>query len=86
MKRLASGEIKVLDYTLDERRHFPHEDKKIMRRKKDNNTKAARAGFCEDGTRLASLGYGLASRIKRRINVPIMMGQDEDTYFGVRVA
>jgi hypothetical protein len=83
MKRLATGEIKVLDYTLDEHRHFSAEDKKIMRRKKDNEPRPPEPGFVKIGRGWHRSGTVLFYDQKN--SMCLLLGQDENTYFGVQL-
>jgi hypothetical protein len=84
INRLASGDIKILDYTLDQRRKLSEKDKKIMRRKVDNMPRPPEAGF----TLLGNASWHRSGTVlfyDSRNSVCILMGQDEDTYFGVQL-
>ena len=80
LSRLASGELKVVDYTLDEIRNLTSHDRKVMSRKKNNVPLPPEPGFTLVNNRWHRSGTVLLQDKDRKMC--IIMGQDEGTYFG----
>jgi hypothetical protein len=82
---LASGELKLVDYTSDEYRTLSAEDKKILKRKKNNIPYPPETGFTLINETLSKNARwhrsGTTLFFDKKRNMCILLGQDEGTYF-----
>lgn len=83
--RLSNNKLKLIDYTVDEHRDLTKEDKNILRRKKDNIPKPPEAGFSLVSNNNKWHRSGTTLFWDQEKEICLLLGQDEGTYFGVRL-
>lgn len=87
VQMLASGQLKIVEYNCDDTKSLSAEDRKVLRRKKNNIPKPPEAGYTlihsGKGYNWHRSGTVLFQDDKK--NMTILQGQDEGTYFGVEL-